>query len=157
VRTRRQQIAAATLGAAAVLAVVFSPARENPPIDRTATIDATTELPDHVGRLLRRACYDCHSHETRWPWYSALPPASWLVAHDVNEGRGHLNFSRWATYNVFDRADMLDDACELVSSGEMPLPQYRWLHPDARLADPDVKALCAWARTEAERLVAAGQ
>jgi hypothetical protein len=64
--------------------------------------------PAPVMSTLRRACFDCHSNETRWPWYSTLPIASWLVEGDVKEGRGQINFSRWGQYNPFDRADMVD-------------------------------------------------
>ena len=72
--------------------------------------------PAPVMSTLRRACFDCHSNETRWPWYSALPIASWLVEGDVKEGRGQINFSRWAQYDRFDRADMLDEICNLAAS-----------------------------------------
>jgi hypothetical protein len=105
---------------------------------------------------LRRACFDCHSNETRWPWYASLPIASWLLARDVKAGRGQLNFSRWTEYNPFDRAGMLDKACELATSRTMPLPPYLLLHREARLSDTDIAALCAWTRIEATRLVEGG-
>src|SRR5262245_46226714 len=80
--------------------------------------------PAPVMHTLRRACFDCHSDQTRWPWYSALPVASWLLQTDVREGRGQLNFSRWTQYNRFDRADLLDKACSLARTREMPLWPY---------------------------------
>jgi hypothetical protein len=105
---------------------------------------------------LRRACFDCHSDETHWPWYSRLPIASWLVERDVNSGRGQLNFSRWARYNKFARVDLLDKVCERVTAGEMPLRPYLMLHDEARLSPADVAALCAWSQSEATRLVQGG-
>jgi hypothetical protein len=102
---------------------------------------------------LRHACFDCHSDQTRWPWYARLPVASHLLARDVNEGRGQLNLSRWDEYNRFDRADMLDKMCERASSGKMPPWPYRMMHSEARLAANDITALCAWTEHEAERLV----
>jgi hypothetical protein len=105
---------------------------------------------------LRRACFDCHSDETRWPWYSTLPVASWLLERDVNEGRSQLNFSQWARYNAFDRADKLDKICELATSRKMPLWPYRLLHSEARLSDADLEELCVWSGQEATRLVQGG-
>jgi hypothetical protein len=113
-------------------------------------------VPPPVMLTLRRACYDCHSNDTHWPWYASVPPASWLVAHDVAAARGQLNFSRWQDYNPYDRADMLDKICDLATKGRMPLWPYRLAHREARLDEADVRALCAWADDEAARLVAGG-
>lgn len=78
--------------------------------------------------LAKRACFDCHSNETVWPWYSHVAPASWLVQHDVDEGRHEMNFSEW------DRPqDGADHASKMVTRGKMPLGQYLLLHPRARL------------------------
>ncbi len=126
------------------------------PADPALALDARARVPPPVLSLLRRACFDCHSNETRWPWYAFVPPASWLVAHDVKEGRGQLNLSRWGEYNPFDRADLLDEMCELVSAGEMPLWQYRLLHDEARLTDAERTALCEWTAAEATRLEQGG-
>lgn len=119
-------------------------------------VDANTLVPAPVMSTLRHACFDCHSNETRWPWYSTLPVASWLIEHDVREGRGQLNFSQWTQYNKFERADLLDKACEKATKRDMPLWQYRILHREARLSEADIAALCAWSRHEATRLVGAG-
>ena len=130
------------------------PVRDNPPTPAGSSLvgKATPE----VASILDRACRDCHSNETRWPWYSALPVASWLIEHDVREGRGQLNFSRWTRYNKFERADLLDKACEKATKRDMPLWQYRILHREARLSEADIAVLCAWTRHEATRLVGAG-
>ena len=88
--------------------------------------------------LVKRVCFDCHSNETRWPWYSHVAPISWLVQHDVDEAREHLNFSE------FDRPQRhADDAAEEVEEGEMPLWFYTPLHSDARLSDEEKQALIA--------------
>jgi hypothetical protein len=120
-------------------------------------LEARASVPAPVTGLLRRACFDCHSNDTRWPWYSSVPPASWLVAHDVRGGRGQLNFSEWGRYNPFDRADLLDKACREVSKRRMPLWQYRLLHSEARLSAQDVALLCGWSHDEATRLVNGGR
>jgi hypothetical protein len=143
------------LGAALVIALSLQfvgPARTNPGADGGLTLERHASMPDEVAGLLRRACYDCHSHDTRWPWYSRVAPVSWLVVNDVDTGREHLNFSTWGAYHRFERADLLDRACDLVARGAMPLRSYTWLHRDARLGPGDVEALCAWTREESTRL-----
>lgn len=129
------------------------PERRNPATEPAARVEAQADIPPAVAASLRRACYDCHSNETRWPWYSRVAPAAWLVARDVDNGRGQLNFSRWAAYHPFDRADLLDAACRLASMREMPPRAYVLMHPDARLSEEEVATLCAWTSDEAGRLV----
>ena len=86
-----------------------------PGADPSASLNVQTAVPAPVMSTLRRACFDCHSNETRWPWYSKLPVASWLLEQDVKAARGQLNLSRWTQYNPFDRADLLDKVCGLAS------------------------------------------
>jgi Haem-binding domain len=121
--------------------------------DPSIALNLRSPVSAPVLSTLRRACADCHSDATRWPWYAALPVVSHLVTRDVTQGRGQLNLSRWTEYNPFDRADLLDKMCQLPSSGKMPPWQYRLMHPDARLSATDIAALCAWTRDEAARLV----
>ncbi|HZP42335.1 MAG TPA: heme-binding domain-containing protein [Candidatus Binatia bacterium] len=122
-----------------VVAQLVRPARTNPPVE--SDVEAAPE----VKAVLRRACYDCHSHETVWPWYARVAPVSWLLAHDVNEGRRELNYSRWATYDPRNRVKKLRETVEEVREGEMPPWYYVLLHPDARLSDADRARLDAWA------------
>jgi len=116
--------------------------RENPPV--TAEIQA----PDQVRSLLESSCYDCHSNQTVWPWYSQVAPVSWLVYRDVKKARDELNFSLWDEYTDRRREHKLEEIEEKVSEGEMPLKFYLPLHPDARLSDADRQTLIDWARTE---------
>ena len=116
--------------------------RENPPV--TAEIQA----PDQVRSRLESSCYDCHSNQTVWPWYSHVAPVSWLVYRDVRKARDELNFSLWDEYTDRRRDHKLEEIEEKVSEGEMPLKIYLPLHPDARLSDADRQTLVDWARTE---------
>ena len=127
--------------------------REVVSADPSASFTGRTPVPAPVTSILRRACFDCHSDETRWPWYATLPLASSLIERDVKDGRGQLNLSRWMQYNAFDRADLLDKMCQLASAGRMPPWQYRLMHRDARLSAKEVATLCAWSQEEANRLV----
>lgn len=86
--------------------------------------------------LAKRACFDCHSNETRWPWYASVAPASWLVQWHVDEGREHLNFSAWDTPQKHAH-----EAAHEVEEGEMPLESYLWLHGEAKLSEEERQAL----------------
>lgn len=116
--------------------------RENPPVE------AEVPAPPEVRQVLERACYDCHSHETRWPWYARVAPASWLVTRDVSHAREHLNFSTWNRYDAEERREKLEEAWEEVDEGDMPLWFYVPLHPEARLDEADKETLRRWALGE---------
>jgi mono/diheme cytochrome c family protein len=88
--------------------------------------------------LAQRACFDCHSNETVWPWYSNIAPLSWLVQNDTNEGREKLNFSTWDNGG---RGEEPGEAIETISEGEMPMPVYLITHPAARLTPAEKQAL----------------
>jgi hypothetical protein len=152
--SRRRAIILAGVAVAWIVLQVTAPPRTNPPVDAAVALGAGT--PTAVAGVLRRSCYDCHSFETRWPWYSSIAPASWLVILDVKDGRGQMNFSRWGSYNPYDRADLLDKICDNVSHRKMPLWQYTIVHRDARLSDGEISAICAWTRAEAAKSTGAG-
>jgi hypothetical protein len=136
----------------AVAAVVFLAALQLVPIERTnPPVETTVAAPPEVLALLRRACFDCHSHETVWAApQSYLAPASWLVARDVGEGRRKLNFSRWSAVDAKERRELAREIPEVLDEGEMPPCFYRIAHPEARLGDAERAALSAWARTLAD-------
>jgi hypothetical protein len=124
------------------LSVLFPVERTNPPV--TGEIKA----PEKVMAILRTSCYDCHSNETRWPWYSYVAPMSWLVSDDVRVGRKHMNFSEWSSYNTKQKKHKRKKSGKLVESGEMPLWFYLPLHPEADLLLEDIQTLLAWSKGE---------
>ena len=127
--------------AIAFVVIQFLPVRrDNPPVQ--SEIDA----PPAVMAVLRESCYDCHSNESKWPWYSRVAPISWLVAEDVRKGRGKLNFSTWNLYRADVAAHKIEEIWEEVEEGEMPLPIYMPTHPEARLTEEDRKILSDWAQ-----------
>ncbi len=91
--------------------------------------------------LAQRACFDCHSNETVWPWYSNVAPVSWLITRDVEEGRFHFNLSEWNTNEEHHHQHSVDFIVEVLQEGEMPPPQYVLMHPEARLSDAERQAL----------------
>ncbi len=139
----------------AVVAVQFigKPERTNPPEDVSMTLVNRLTVPDTVRALLDRACMDCHSNRTRWPWYSAVAPISWAVAHDVEEGREHLNFSAWGTYSQKRQASRLEMISTVIDKGEMPLKSYLLFHPDAELTEVEKDLLCVWAEEQSDSLM----
>lgn len=113
--------------------------RNNPPVTRNIHWDS----PRTAG-LVQRACMDCHSNETKWPWYSYVAPISWYVAHDVHEGRRHVNFSQAGKKIKWDHC--VDE----VEEGDMPLAEYMWIHASARLTHTEREELAGgFERTEA--------
>jgi hypothetical protein len=121
------------------------PNRTNPISDKSRDVSYYINIPGNVKQILERSCYDCHSNLTKWPWYTNISPASWLVAYDVNEGREHMNFSEWGTYNITDQIDYLDNINKQVKKGDMPLSKYLLLHSDAKLTDAERELVCKWA------------
>jgi hypothetical protein len=156
-RTRRTL---AALGLSTVIALGVAawarPAVPSEAHDPSKAPGWRTPVPAQVEALLRRACFDCHSDDTRWPWYAGLPVASHLIARDVREGRAQLNWSLWEAYGRFDRAELLDKACERAVRQEMPPWQYRLLHREARLSSREVDDFCAWSRRESAQLAREG-
>lgn len=117
--------------------VPYGRSHSNPPVVSEPNWDSP-----ETRALAKRACFDCHSNEVVWPWYSNIAPVSWLVQHDVEEGREHLNFSDWdATLAHWDGHDLSGDLVEVVKDGEMPLPIYLPTHPEARLTPAEKTAL----------------
>ena len=114
--------------------------RSNPPVQ--SDIGTSAEIKE----ILRRACYDCHSNETNWPWYSYVAPASWFVAGHVDHGRGHLNYSEWPTFDLEEQEHLFEEMWEMLSEGEMPLKSYTLIHRDARLTYEERAALLEWVR-----------
>jgi len=118
------------------------------PVDRTnPPVEADLEAPAELTEVLRTACYDCHSNETRWRWYSYVAPVSWLVAHDVDEARSELCFSDWDLMEERERDEMREEIWEEVEEGEMPLLIYRLVHPSARLSPEQRSVLREWTRS----------
>jgi hypothetical protein len=132
----------------------YRPARTNPAIDPSRTIEANSQMPPEVASILDRSCRDCHSYKTVWPWYTNAAPVSWWLTDHVNEGRHDLNFSDWASLPPDRRDRKLRQICDEISDGAMPLSSYLPMHPAARLSDQDKKTICEWTDAERQRMAA---
>ena len=122
-----------------IIGIQFIPVeRTNPPV--ISDLDAPSAVKD----ILRKACYDCHSNETNWAWYTKIAPASFLAVRDVNEGREHLNFSEWGNYT--NKTEKIkEEIWEEVREENMPLWQYRVVHSEAKLTQEEKNLLRNWA------------
>jgi len=128
------------------------PERSNPAAADSLSYEKNLRLTSQVAHLMQSACMDCHSFRTRWPWYSSLAPASWLIASDVKEGREHLNFSLWGEYSAERRSAALNDIVTELSQNEMPPAQYTLFHPGARLGSAGRAMLIHWAELERDSI-----
>ncbi len=138
VMTRKKKLLLAVV-VLLLLAQVVRPERTNPPVTGEIQADAATMA------ILERACYDCHSNETKWPWYVNVAPGSWLMARDVNNARDRMNFSEWDSYSEEDQVDNIRVAWEMVERNWMPMLVYKPLHPEAKITDEDKAVITAWA------------
>ncbi len=148
------KIIAVVLFAAFLLAQLFRPDRANPPVVEAETLEYSAPVPENVEAVLVRSCSDCHANKTNYPWYSNVTPFNFFLANHIEEGRRNLNFSVWNTYEKNRKRRKLDQICEQISEGQMPLPSYLWIHRDAQLSDEDRKILCDWTDAEKSRIAA---
>ena len=145
-------VAASLLAIALFASTLATPLRpsQDKPLFQGATIDEAT-----LG-LFRRACQNCHSENTHWPWYSRVPPVSWVIGKDIDNARRQVDFSNWSSYAPDQRAELLTRIGSAVRSGRMPLRRYTLLHREAVLDSNARRRIYEWSRAERKRLRAAG-
>ena len=115
--------------------------------DETYAMSTVMEIPVEVNRIIQTSCADCHSNSTIYPWYNEIAPASWYLAQHVKEGKEHLNFSEWTTYNKDQKEHLLKDIKEVLNEREMPLKSYLLIHKDAKLTENQYQILYDWVKT----------
>lgn len=138
----------------ALAAIAFLAPRPAPAPSRASRFRLPSSTPPRILQILDRSCADCHSDQTRWPWYSSVPPVSWIVARHVEDGRRFLNLSRFDGRTLRDRQDLLHALAREVKARSMPLASYTFIHRDARLTGTDAGDLIRWAERERMRLIA---
>lgn len=128
--------------------------KTNPESDSTKDFIVVTKPNEEVTNILKTSCYDCHSNETTYPWYTNIAPVSFWIKHHINEGREELNFSEWGNYKPKRMNHKMEEAVELVENGEMPMSSYTLIHGDAELSATQKENLIAFfnsLRTEQEK------
>ncbi|MDP1801986.1 MAG: heme-binding domain-containing protein [Bacteroidota bacterium] len=114
------------------------------PVNISMDIISVTNADAEVTSILKVSCYDCHSNQPAYPWYTNIAPVSWWIKHHINEGSHHLNFSEWGNYSQKKKDHKLDECIEMVEEGEMPLSSYTLMHKDAKLSELQKKKLLDW-------------
>jgi len=124
-----------------LVAQFFRPDRSTPATDPATDMLVMTEAPDDIRTLVQGACYDCHSDQSTYPWYSYVTPVNFWLQDHINEGREKMNFSRWNKPAAREHAH---ECGEVIQEGEMPLDSYTWVHGDARLDASQRNTLASW-------------
>ena len=123
----------------------FRPEKNLADTDFVAAFEAETKPSPEIQKILETSCYDCHSANTKYPWYSNIAPISYWMNGHIEDGKKHLDFSDWPNLTAKKKDHKLEEFIEYVENGEMPLKEYTWTHEDARLSDEQKKALLNWA------------
>lgn len=136
------------LGLLAVLVIIqfFKPELNQSAAETSNDVFAHYAAPDSLQQMIRTSCYDCHSNNTVYPWYSNIQPVAWWLADHVNEGKKELNFSEFATYAPKKADHKMEEVIEMIEKGEMPLKSYTIIHGDAKLSAAQQKAINDWAK-----------
>jgi Haem-binding domain len=155
----RHTLAWGLLATLLIASLGFTRIPHSAPVIPGRTLFANVRVPQTVAHTLRIACGNCHSNETRWPWYAYTPVTSYLVQKDVSEARAHLNMSDWqkiADQGPEELAAGFSGICENLLSGAMPKRQYLWLRPEARLSKTQIAQVCEWAQSQQMSVLARG-
>lgn len=134
-----------------LLAVIFIIIQFNRPVRKIAEVKPANEItavfavPDDVLDIFRTSCYDCHSNNTRYPWYVNIQPIGWFMDSHIKEGKRKMNFSEFGTYTLSRQHNKLNEIIENVNDGEMPLPSYLLIHTDSKLSTEQKETLVTWA------------
>ena len=118
--------------------------RTQPEADPELDYMVQTNAPPEVEDLIKKACYDCHSNEVNFPWYTYVAPFSWSIEKHVKEGRKHLNFSEWGNYSLRRKKGQQKESAEEIKTSEMPTRWYIWVHSEAKLSDVEKETLIDW-------------
>ena len=136
------------IGLVVVLVIMqfFPIDKTNPPVDIAKDYITLAQPPTKIVKLLKDACYDCHSNEVKYPWYTSVAPISWWIKGHIDHGRKHLNFSIWGDYSDKKKNHKLEECVEFVEETRMPLLSYIIAHPEARMSEEDRAELVEWFR-----------
>lgn len=121
------------------------PKRNKTTGDQPNYIGKSYAVPGDVKTILEKACNDCHSNNTRYPWYSYIQPVDWWLTGHINDGKRHLNFDEYSNRRLRSQYGKMEETIDLVKKGEMPLNSYTWIHKDAILTENEKSILIGWA------------
>jgi hypothetical protein len=142
------------LAVVAILIVIqfFKPSKNIASQPQPNAIEQHYNVPENVSAVLHPACYDCHSNNTKYPWYNNIQPVEWWLASHINDGKRHLNFDEFNSYPPDKKKKKLSEIKETIEKGEMPLSSYTLIHVDARLTEDQKKIILDWVKTVQDSL-----
>lgn len=129
-----------------VIAQFFGPEKNQGDIASIEPFLEETQPSESVKMILKESCYDCHSSFTRYPWYNNITPVNYWLAGHVNDGKKHLDFSKWKDYSIKRKDHKIEELIEMVEKKYMPLDSYTWTHEEAKLSQEQIDAVVAWAQ-----------
>ena len=124
--------------------------KKNPPVNIGMEFVNIKNTPENIAQVLKTSCYDCHSNETKYPWYSSIAPSSWFLKNHIDEGRKELNFSTFAVYEPKRQIHKMEECMEMIEKKEMPLESYYIGHQDAKLTDQQRQMLIKYFKAQIE-------
>lgn len=127
-----------------LIAIQFIPIKKNQTVEESNQFLTFTSANPQVSEIIKTSCFDCHSNYTNYPWYNKIAPVSWYLNRHINEGKKHLNFSEWDSYDAGKKSHKLEECAELVGEGEMPLSSYTLIHKNAKLSEEQKTILVAF-------------
>lgn len=139
------------LGAILILLQFFQIDKSSETTSATTDFIAIEKPDEKVKVILEKACYDCHSNQTKYPWYSYIQPVGWWLQDHIEEGSEHLDFAKWDSYSAKRKAHKVKEMIEEVEEGEMPLDSYTWVHSEAKLSEDEKTTLINWLKKLSER------
>jgi hypothetical protein len=128
------------------IAQFFGPEKNDGDLATVASFLVETNPPQDVKKILKTTCFDCHSAKSTYPWYNAITPVNYWLNEHIQDGKKHLNFSKWNTYSLKKKAHKMDELYEEVEEGEMPLNSYTWTHSEANLTPAQIVAVVTWGK-----------
>jgi hypothetical protein len=128
-----------------ILIQFFRPSRNLSTAPEPDEIFSHYPASESIKAMIKTSCYDCHSNNTRYPWYAGIQPLAWWIDHHIEEGKGELNFSDFTAFNIRYKSHKLDEIMEVINEREMPLKSYLITHSGARLTDAQRKEIVKWA------------
>jgi hypothetical protein len=128
------------------IAQFFGPEKNDGDLATVDSFLAETNPPQDVKKILETTCFDCHSAKSTYPWYNAITPVNYWLDEHIQDGKKHLNFSKWNTYSLKKKEHKMDELHEEVEEGEMPLNSYTWTHSEANFSPTQIAAVVAWGK-----------
>ncbi len=124
----------------------YRPEKNTAQGEHTVIFITETNPPEDVKLILKNTCYDCHTNNTKYPWYNNIAPVSYWLAEYVKQGKGELNFSAWEHYSSKKKSHKLEEVVGVIEDNAMPHKEYTWTHAEAKLTDAQKQAIIKWAK-----------